>query len=444
MALWADINLPAIFTDHMVLQRNSEVTIWGNANPNEEIILKADFLDQEYKVKTGSSAVFKITFPTPKEGGPYTITLKGYNEVKLKNVMLGEVWLLSGQSNMEMTPAWGINNIEEEVAKAHFENIRFFTVHKGSSSFPQDNLYGEWKVCSPETMRNFSAAGYYFGQKLQEDLKGVPIGLISSAWGGSAAELWTPEEVFKTYPHLLESYHTLTPSEYYPTKAGAAYNSMIYPINDYKIAGAIWYQGETNTGNFSTYQEVLTELIGSWRKARGYEFPFYIVQIAPWETHQLSGAEIRNAQRLVSKKVANTGMIVISDTITPQDDIHPKDKKTVGLRLANLIGKNVYNTNNLLVESPEMLSVSFKKNKATVIMDYEDGLYFKSKTSSLFELAGEDGVFHPAKAIIKDRLIIVESAQVKNPSKLRYAWKNVVDTDLFNKANLPASTFTTE
>ena len=228
----------------------------------------------------------------------------------------------------------------------------------------------------------------------------------------------------------MKSYQTLTPTEYYPSEVGAAYNSMIHPINDYKIAGAIWYQGETNTGNSSTYQEVLTELISSWRKVRGYEFPFYIVQIAPWESHQFAGAEVRNAQRMVAKTVPNTGLVVISDTITSEDDIHPKDKKTVGLRLANLIGKNIYQT--------------FTKNKATLIMDYEEGLYFKNKISTQFEIAGADGQFYPAKAIIKNKNIVLESEKVKNPSLVRFNWDNKKVADVFNGANLPMSTFTTE
>jgi sialate O-acetylesterase len=190
----------------MVLQRNAEIVIWGNANPKEEITLKADFLDKEYKTVTGNDAVFKFIIPTGKEGGPYTITMKGYNEVKLKNVMLGEVWLISGQSNMEYTPAWGMKDADAEIAKANFPDIRFFTVPKLSSSYPQNNFFGSWVSCNPETMKNFSAIGYFFAQKIQENLNGVPVGIISSAWGGSAAELWAPEQVFRQNPRLADNY----------------------------------------------------------------------------------------------------------------------------------------------------------------------------------------------------------------------------------------------
>ncbi len=442
--MWADIHLPAVFTDNMVLQRNSEVTIWGNANPNEEITLTADFLDKEYKIKAGNTATFKISFPTPKEGGPYNITLKGYNEVKLKNVMLGEVWLLSGQSNMEMTPSWGILNKDEEVAKAIESNIRFFTVQKAANLYPQTDVIGKWEVCTPETMKNFSAVGYYFAQKLQQDLKGVPIGLINSSWGGSAAELWTPDRIFKNQPNLLENYLKLGGNEYYPTMPGGAYNAMISPFNDYKIAGNIWYQGETNTGNYQTYNELLSSMIQSWRKDRGYEFPFYIVQIAPCTNYAFSGAEIRNAQRLVAKNTPQSGLVVIGDTITPQDDIHPKNKKPVGQRLSNLIFKEVYEGNSGLVESPEVASIEYNKGQAVLYFNFGEGLYFKNKTTNQFEIAGNDGKFYPAKASLKNQNIILQSPKVKNPSLVRYNWDNKKTPDVFNSAGLPMSTFTTE
>lgn len=304
--LLANINLPAIFTDNMVLQRNAEIVIWGNANPKEEITLKADFLDKEYKTVTGNDAVFKFTIPTGKEGGPYTITLKGYNEVKLKNVMLGEVWLISGQSNMEYTPAWGMKDADAEIAKANFPDIRFFTLPKLSSPYPQNNFFGSWVSCNPETMKNFSAIGYFFAKKIQENLNGVPVGIISSAWGGSAAELWAPEQVFRQNPRLADNYKKLGSSEYYPTQMSGAYNAMIFPLNPYKIKGALWYQGETNTGNAEGYTDLLSSMIQSWRQARGEEFPFYIIQIAKYTGWGDTTVKIQNSQRIVSETVKNS------------------------------------------------------------------------------------------------------------------------------------------
>lgn len=282
---YANIHLPAIFADDMVLQRNAEVIIWGNADPREEITLKADFLDKEYKVKASNDATFKITFKTPKEGGPYTVSLKGYNEVVFKNVMLGEVWLMSGQSNMEMSAAWGIKDGDAEMVKANYPNIRLFTTSKSSAESPQKDIIGSWKICTSETARNFSAIGYFFAQKLQQDLGGIPVGIICSAWGGSSAEIWVPKNIFEQDPSLAESFKTIQSSdnEYYPTKISVAYNAMIAPFNDFKIAGAAWYQGETNTGNPKSYEKLLTSLINSWREGRGYQFPFYIIQLASYK-----------------------------------------------------------------------------------------------------------------------------------------------------------------
>lgn len=441
--LLANVNLPAIFTDNMVLQRNSEVVIWGNASPKEEITLTAEFLNKEFKIITGNDARFSFKIPTGKEGGPYTITIKGYNEVVLRNVMFGEVWLVSGQSNMEMSAAWGIKNGEAEVAKAHHPNIRFFTVPKLSAKFPQNNLFGNWEICTPETMKNFSAIGYFFAERLQEELKNVPIGIICSAWGGSAAELWTPENVFQKQPALLANYQKIGASEYYPTQIGGAYNAMIYPINSYKIKGALWYQGETNTGNPEGHKELLYSMIDSWRKAKGEEFPFYIIQIAPYKGWSDTTARIKNAQRLVSGSISNSGMVITSD-LDVIDDIHPKNKKPVGLRMANLVLKKVYQLNKELVENPSFKSVDYRGKRAILKFEFAEGLHSKGKTSSLFEIAGVDGKFFSAMAIIKGNQIILESQKVKNPVNVRYAWSNEAIPDVFNKADLPLSTFTTE
>ncbi|WP_292009526.1 sialate O-acetylesterase [Chryseobacterium sp.] len=441
--MWANINLPAIFTDNMVLQRNSEVVIWGNAIPKEEITLKADFLDKEYKVVTGNDAIFKIIIPVGKAGGPYTISLKGYNEVSLKNVMSGEVWLVSGQSNMEMSAAWGIKDGDAEVAKAHHPNIRFFSVPKLSSVFLQNNLFGEWQTCTPETMKNFSAIGYFFAEKLQQELNDVPVGIISAAWGGSPAELWTPGYVFKEKPQLFENYKNLSASDYYPSQLSGAYNAMIYPINSFKIKGVLWYQGETNTGNPDGYSVLLSSMISAWRNDRGYNFPFYLIQIAPYTGWGDTTVRIKNVQRIVSEEVPNSGLVITSD-LDVVDDIHPKNKKPVGIRMANLILKNIYHSHNNLVESPRFKSVDFKGNKTILHFDYAEGLHFKNKESQLFEIAGTDGKFSKAKATIKGTDIILESKTVRHPALVRYAWRNTAIPDLFNRADLPASSFTTE
>lgn len=442
--MMANVSLPNIFSDNMVLQRNSEVKIWGWANPKEEIKLVSSWNNQEYKTVANNQAKWEMTIKTPEAGGPFIISIKGYNEVVLKNILIGEVWLCAGQSNMEMSVSWGIDDGEEEMKNAANPNIRFFTVPKLTATSPQNNLLGNWTESTPETMKYFSAIGYFFAKRLREDLKNVPIGLISSNWGGTPAEIWMPEEVVNNDPLLLENAKKLNEQEYGPRQPGRAYNAMIYPIVGFKIAGTLWYQGESNVGSF-VYDATLGALITSWRKEWKDDFPFYYVQIAPFKTgsNNFSNVTVRNSQRKVLKEVSKTGMVVISD-ISDTIDIHPKNKKSVGIRLANLALVEMYKTNSNLVNGPLFKDIKIEKNNVIVSFDYADGLYFKDKKSNQFEVAGTDGVFVPAEASIKNNQVILTSKKVVNPAKVRFAWGNTTQSDLFNKANLPASCFTSE
>lgn len=440
----ANVTLPNIFGDNMVLQRNSEVKIWGWANPKEEIKLVSSWNNQEYKAVTNNQAKWELKIKTPEAGGPFTISIKGYNEVILKNILIGEVWLCSGQSNMEMSASWGIDNGDEEVKNAANPNIRFFTVSKSTALNPQNNVLGSWVESTPETMKYFSAVGYFFAKRLREDLKNVPIGLISSNWGGTPAEIWMPEEVFQNDPVVLENAKKLNEQEYGPHQPGRAYNAMISPITGFKIAGTLWYQGESNVGSL-VYDKTLSALITSWRKAWNDDFPFYFVQIAPYKTgtNNFSNVTVRNSQRKILKEIPKTGMVLTSD-ISDTIDIHPKNKKSVGIRLANLALAEVYKTNSNWVNGPLFKDIKIEKNKVIVSFDYADGLYFKDKKSNQFEVAGADGVFFPAEASIKNNQVILTSKKLVNPAKVRFAWGNTIQSDLFNKANLPASCFTSE
>jgi len=441
---FANVTLPNLFSDNMVLQRNTEVTLWGWANPQEEVVITPSWNNQTYKIKASNQAKWMINIPTPKEGGPFTISIKGYNEIVLKNILIGEVWICSGQSNMEMNASWGIENGEEVVKNALNPNIRFFTVPKLTATTPQNNLPGNWTECTPETMKYFSAVGYFFAKRLQEDMENVPIGLISSNWGGTPAEIWMPEEVIQNDHVLLEAAKTRKEESYGPNQPGRAFNAMIYPLVQFKIAGVIWYQGESNVGS-TVYDKTFSALISSWRKLWKSDFPFYYVQIAPYKygENHFGGAIIRDAQRKVLQEVSNIGMAMTSD-ISPIDDIHPKDKKSVGTRLANLALSNTYKTNTGLVNGPLFKGIKIEKNKVVVSFDYTDGLYFLNNKSDQFEIAGADGIFFEAKAAIKKNNVILQSDKVKLPVKVRYAWKNTDQSYLFNKANLPASTFITE
>jgi len=442
--MMANVTLPNIFGDNMVLQRNAEVKIWGWASPKEEIKLTASWNNQEYKVVANNQAQWELKIKTPEAGGPFTISIKGYNEVVLKNILIGEVWVCAGQSNMEMSASWGIENGEEEMKNATNPNIRFFTVPKLTATTPQNNLLGNWVESTPETMKNFSAIGYFFAKRLREDLKNVPIGLISSNWGGTPAEIWMPEEVVQNDPVLLENAKKLNEQEYGPRQPGRAYNAMIYPITGFKIAGTLWYQGESNVGSL-VYDKTLSALISSWRKVWQDEFPFYFVQIAPYKTgsNNFLNVTVRNSQRKILNEVPKTGMVLTSD-ISDTIDIHPKNKKDVGIRLANLALAETYKVNSNLVNGPLFKNIQIEKNKAIVSFDFADGLHFKNKTSNQFELAGADEIYYPAEASIKNNQVILSSRKVTNPTKVRFAWGNTIQPDLFNKANLPASCFVTE
>ncbi|SNR31199.1 sialate O-acetylesterase [Lutibacter flavus] len=441
---FANVTLPALFSDHMVLQQNDDVKFWGWANPNEEVVIKASWSEIAYKIKANNQAYWEIKIKTPSAGGPYIIKINGYNEIILKDVLIGEVWLCSGQSNMEMSAAWGIKNGDKEVEKANHPTIRFFTVSKSSATSPQNDLYGNWEVCSPETMKNSSAVAYYFAQRLQEDLKDVPLGLMVSAWGGTPAEIWMPEEVIEEDNVLKEAASKLQPVEWGPTEPARAFNSMINPLIGYNIAGTLWYQGEANVGA-SKYDKTLEALIKSWRAKGENDFPFYYVQIAPFDygKDHSGGVEIRDAQRKVLDKVSNVGMVVISD-VSPTDDIHPKDKKPVGIRLANLALADHYKTYFKEVNGPLYKGISIKNKNVIVHFDNAEGLYFTNKKTSLFEIAGKDKIYHTAKVRLKKNEITIFSKEVKSPKYVRFSWGNTSVSNLFNKVNLPASSFTTE
>jgi sialate O-acetylesterase len=442
----ANVVLPSVFSDNMVLQRNAPVKLWGWSQPNEEITVTTSWDNKEYKIKGSNQATWNLTLQTPGAGGPYTVKFKGYNEVTLNNVMLGEVWLCSGQSNMEWTPNAGITGGEAEIAKANYPNIRFFSVPKLTAKYPQDNLPGSWQQCTPETMKHFSAIGYFFAQRLQEDLKGVAIGVINSSWGGTPAEIWFPADYIAKDATLSEAAAKLKPSEWGPIEPGRTWNAMVNPLAGYRIAGTLWYQGESNVGS-EVYNKTLGGLFASWRQAWGYDFPFYFVQIAPYNYDGYPdadwGVKVRDAQRRVLNEVPNTAMAVISD-VGNLADIHPRDKKPVGIRLANIALSKIYTTNKAVAESPLYKDFSVKGDKLTVHFSNAQGLHFGGKTSTLFEVAGADGTFYPATAKIEKDGVIVSAKAVKTPVKVRYGWKNAAVSDLFNGANLPASSFTSE
>lgn len=438
----ANVSLPAIFSDNMVLQRNAEVKIWGWAKPGEEIRIKPSWALEEVKVRTPKNAYWEVSLSTPDVRGPQEIKITGYNEILLKNVLLGEVWLVSGQSNMEWSAAAGITNAEEAIAGAENENIRFFTVEHRTAPVPQQDLGGSWVSSTPETMKNFSAAAYFFGRKLQEEL-GVPVGLINSSWGGTPAEVWMPSKLFEKNPRLQEAASLLPDVEWGPSTPGSLYNAMIHPLAPFKLAGILWYQGESNTDNADYYKEVFTALIESWRKEWREELPFFYAQIAPFDYGEgYAGVKVRDAQRRVLA-LPNTGMIMTSD-IGNIHDIHPQNKRDVGLRFANLALARVYGQP-VKASAPLLERVEKEGEKLKVYFSNAKGLHVNPKDMlSQFEIAGQNKRFSSAEVEIVDGVVYLSTKVVPDPVYVRFSWGNTSTSNIFNAAGLPASSFTTE
>ncbi|HDZ04318.1 hypothetical protein LCGC14_0206320 [marine sediment metagenome] len=440
----AEITLPKIFSDEMVLQRETSVLLYGWANPNEEITIYTSWNDATVNVKTGNNAKWEVTVETPKAGGPYQIFFKGKtNEIILKDVLIGEVWICSGQSNMEWSANSKIENRDFEVANANYPNIRLFTVAKRTAKYPQEDVSGSWATCSPETMQDFSAVAYFFARRIQEELN-IPIGLIDNAWGATSAEVWTPESVFKEHPEFVEAHKMIKPNKWVTVEKSSLYNAMTAPLTKFKIGGALWYQGESNAPNAENYQNLFTNMITSWRTEWQDDFPFYYVQIAPFKyDDEFKGGIVRDQQRR-ALSLKNTGMAMTSD-ICKVEDIHPLNKQDVGLRLGNIALKNHYN----LLQDQEVYGPLFDSseiigNQIKINFNHAEGLYNKSKKIDLFEISKEEGQWFAAKAKIKNGAVIVSSKEVKNPKRVRYAWRSTDIGALFNEVGLPASTFTSE
>lgn len=440
---FANVRLPAIIGSHMVLQQHSKITIWGWCDPGEKIKLKTGWDTTTYNATGSWAARWNIELQTPGAGGPYTISINGNNSITLDDVMVGEVWVCGGQSNMEMNVNWGLP-YGDEVAKANNSKIRFFYIPRTTSEFPQEDAKARWVVCTPDEMKNFSAAGYFFGKKLQENLN-APVGLINSNWGGTPAETWTPAELIQRDPILKKAADSLKPSQWWPAIPGYAYNAMIYPITNYSIAGAIWYQGEANVGTASTYTPLFTTMISSWRKAWKKDFPFYFAQIAPWAGYgdNSSSAFLREAQTK-TLALANTGMILTSDLVDDINDIHPKLKKEVGERLADLALSETYGQKNIAYKIPMYKSMQVEKNKVRVYFTNADNGLMSKGPLTEFYIAGDDKNFVPAEAKIEKNSIVVWSKSVTKPVAVRFGFRNAAMLNLYNKEGVPVNLFRTD
>jgi len=427
------------------MQQKSDAAIWGWSDPGETVKIVASWNSKDtIKVKADNSAKWATTIPTTSAGGPYFIKIIGSSNVEIKNVMLGEVWICSGQSNMEWSVNAKITNGEEEAAKANNPNIRIYHVQKTGAEFPQQNFNATWTVCSPESMRATSAVGYFFARELQQK-HNVPVGIIVSAWGGTPAEVWIEKSRILNNPELNQAKYKEV-WQWWPGEPGTLYNSMIAPVIPYGIAGAIWYQGESNCGNYQVYSKLMKTLIENWRADFKKEFPFYLVQIAPYEYGEKGTSEfVREQQEQITKTVPKTGMIVVSDLVDNIKDIHPRNKLDVGKRLANYALAETYQQNVGPYKSPAYESMKVDKEKVYLsFSNSSTGLKCIAKTPEKFLIAGDDQKFVPATAKIDGHSVILSSKQVKNPVAVRFCFDDTSMPDVFSSEGLPLAPFRTD
>ena len=444
LSVYANIRLPNIIGSNMVLQQKSTVKLWGWALAAEKVKVTASWDNKTIETVADGNANWQIDIQTPSAGGPYTITLQGGNKIVLENVLIGEVWVCGGQSNMEWDYNHGILAVKEDFDKASKVNIRFFNVPRITSKTPQNDCTGSWATCDSNTLKSFSAVGYYFGKYLSRDLN-VPVGLISSNWGGTPAEVWTPQDLVDSSAILKDASIKNRPTAWWPVTPGYAYNAMIAPIVNYNIAGTIWYQGESNRNAPLSYDRLMETMINAWRKARKKDFPFYYVQIAPFKYEKNNvGALVREAQAK-NLTIKNTGMVVVSDLVKDTLNIHPPNKNDVGLRLANMTLVETYGLKKTAYKSPLLKSVTVQGDKVLIDFDHaESGLMIKGDKAKELFIASNDHVFYPAAAKIKKDKIWISCQQVKTPVAVRYQFSNAGIGNLFSKSGLPVAPFRTD
>jgi sialate O-acetylesterase len=473
----AELKLHPLFSDHMVLQADFSCPIWGTVEPGEEVTVS--IAGQKKTAKADGEGNWSLKLDPSKAGGPHELTVAGRNSVTVHDVLFGEVWVCSGQSNMEWVVS-NSNNFPEEKAAANFPEIRHFLVKKNPQDAPIRTLSGDWKLTTPETVGGFTAVGYFFGRELFKKLN-VPIGLIHTSWGGTAAQLWTSKPaleaspvlkpILDVFPRQMENYEKALskykedsekakaeskPAPKAPNKPMAPcclYNGMIAPVIPYGIKGAIWYQGESNAGNPKEYQTLFPEMIRNWRKDWGQgEFPFGFVQLANFKANknekldqpvESNWAELREAQTM-TLSLPHTGMAVIIDIGHPTD-IHPRNKQDVGKRLALWAESQVYGKELPEYSSPLYDSMKVEDNKARISFKHTGGgLEAKGDKLTGFSIAGEDKTFVWADAKIDGNSVVVWSDKVAKPAAIRYAWADYPECNLYNKEGLPASPFRTD
>ena len=416
------IKLPSIISDGMVIQANDTVTIWGWCDPNTEVEIVTSW-GETAMTKSDFSSAWKASVKTPSASfDPVSITIKTKRKasVVLKDILVGQVWLCSGQSNMYWSSA---NKIPVPENVLENPSVRLFSVPRKTSGNSMDDVDGVWEGCRDNASKYFSATGLFFGEKLARELN-QPVGLINASWGGTPIEIWTPKDQLATDGKRMASWNRLSYSSYAGWDAGTAYNAMIAPITNCTIAGVIWYQGESNRNNAEMYAQDFSLMIDSWRDAFGRDLPFYFVQIAPKEYKGADdkGAIVREQQESVARKVPRTGMVNISDTVDDLANIHPKDKRTVGERLAAYALAEVYGKNVGKYKSPSFAGMEVKRNRIVASFDNaEGGLVCNGSSIEGLEI-GDGTNFYPAQGMLQGQKMVAWSDQVKKPFALRYCF----------------------
>ena len=440
----AEVKLNSLFTDGAVLQRNVNIPVWGTARDGEKI--SVSFNGQKAST-TARNGKWDVHLRPMKAGGPFTMTVKGDNTIEVKNVLVGEVWICSGQSNMAWTLARSKNG-DKAVAESADPQLRLFSVPPIPQDQPVSDVNSAWHVCGPDTVPNFSAVGYYFGRDLRKVL-GVPVGLINSSYGGTISQAWTSKRTFDAYPEYRDFVKNPPQWAAGPNKPCVLYNGMIAPLIPYAVKGAIWYQGESNAGGAYEYRTLLAMLIQNWREDWGQkEFPFLIVQLAPYmainsEPEESAWAELRESQLITCENVPQTALTVITDYGDP-NDIHPKIKEPVGARLA-LAARAIAYGENIVYSGPVYESMEIRDSRAILSFNsVGGGLVAKDGELTGFTIAGADGKFCNAHASIQGDKIVVSSPNVDKPVAVRYGWANCPVVNLFNAEGLPASPFRTD
>lgn len=443
----AKVTLPKMFSDGMVMQRETTANVWGNAEKSATVKVSPSWTKKTYTAKADNNGKWKVAIETPEAGGPYSITFNDGEKTVLDNILIGELWVCSGQSNMEMQmkgfKAQPVEGAMTDGLNSRDPQLRLFTVKRNSQFAPVDTVSGKWYEANTGSVREFSATAYYFGRMLRQVL-GVPVGLITVAWGGSACEAWMTADWLKAFPDakIPQSPEDIKSKNRTPT---VLYNGMMHPLIGMAMRGVIWYQGEDNVNRYKTYGDMLATMIRGWRSEWNIgDFPFYYCQIAPYDYSLINwdynSALLREQQARVETMVPNTAMAVLMDAGL-EYGIHPRKKRQAGERLAVLALKNTYNIAGL-PEFARYKDVEFKGDTAVVSFDKsKEWVYFNNgTTSNLFEIAGEDRVFYPAKAWTERNRVYLKSEKVNKPVAVRYAFKNWADGDLFCDG-LPISSF---